>query len=572
MRVREINEDGSMSVRAISGSYVVLLGIDMDQERSKGVLGFGIERTDHSDKNKTEWLRGFKFFKGVDNPDRSFPKSNQHPIQDFSWSDFTTRKDHEYTYRVIAMRGEPDNLVEGESVSVRVKMEDEETAAHAVYFNRGIAGSQAYERKFGNLKPQAVPNREAFRWLSRGLFRAMLNFINQAKDESYGLRAAVYEFNQGAVVNEFADAAKRGADVKIIFDARRIEKFNANNQLDKKKSKLNPCEANKNAISKAGIQAFCIERSANPNYISHNKFIVLLKDGKPIEVWTGSTNMTEGGIFGHSNVGHIVRDPDVAAEYLAYWEQLSQNPEITRKKSLDKFRQWNHDNSPIPNNGLPEKPITTVFSPRQTLKVLEWYTELMDNAKSAVFLTAAFGVNELFQEVFAEEKDYIRYLLLERTDEGIERLRGAKFNRIAVGEVQTKNEFERWLKKELLDSKLTGQNRHVKYIHTKYMLIDPLGDDPIVITGSANFSDASTRRNDENMLVIRGNTQVADIYLGEFMRLFKYFYFREVNFGAKVSGKNDPDARFLKSTDEWRIPFYEPDTPKFKERLYFSGS
>jgi hypothetical protein len=58
------------------------------------------------------------------------------------------------------------------------------------------------------------------------------------------------------------------------------------------------------------------------------------------------------------------------------------------------------------------------------------------------------------------------------------------------------------------------------------MLLDPLSDDPIVITGSANFSEASTTANDENMLVIRCDSRVADIYLGEFMRLFTHFRFR----------------------------------------------
>ena len=66
------------------------------------------------------------------------------------------------------------------------------------------------------------------------------------------------------------------------------------------------------------------------------------------------------------------------------------------------------------------------------------------------------------------------------------------------------NAFDRWLKE-----KLSGLNTHVQFIHTKYMLVDPLGDDPIVITGSANFSEASTVRNDENMLVIRGHARVA---------------------------------------------------------------
>ena len=52
------------------------------------------------------------------------------------------------------------------------------------------------------------------------------------------------------------------------------------------------------------------------------------------------------------------------------------------------------------------------------------------------------------------------------------------------------------------------------------MLMDPLSIDPIVVTGSANFSKVSTNDNDENMLVIRGDQRVADIYFTEFNRLF----------------------------------------------------
>lgn len=74
---------------------------------------------------------------------------------------------------------------------------------------------------------------------------------------------------------------------------------------------------------------------------------------------------------------------------------------------------------------------------------------------------------------------------------------------------------------------LSNLNTNAKYIHNKFMLVDPLSDDPIVIAGSANFSNASTTNNDENMIVIRGNKRVTDIYLGEFMRLFSHHSFRE---------------------------------------------
>ena len=53
---------------------------------------------------------------------------------------------------------------------------------------------------------------------------------------------------------------------------------------------------------------------------------------------------------------------------------------------------------------------------------------------------------------------------------------------------------------------------NIFFIHTKILMIDPLSNDPLIFTGSANFSDASLRYNDENMMLIRGDTRVADIY------------------------------------------------------------
>ena len=331
------------------------------------------------------------------------------------------------------------------------------------------------------------------------------------------------------------------------------------------KSKLQPCKSTVAAIADAGIEDICIPRTANPAYISHNKFIVLLEDGKPVQVWTGSTNFTAGGIFGHSNVGHIVRDPAVAAAYLAYWEKLSTDPVMNRKRELDQIRPWNEQMAPVPQ-GVPAPNATiAIFSPRPTLEALRWYAERMDEAKTAAFFTAAFGVNDLFEAVLVKEKPYLRYVLLESEDNNMAQLVTNKNNRIAVGSVMEPNVFEQWLEEQL-----TGLNTHVKYIHTKYMLIDPLSDDPIVITGSANFSDASTRSNDENMLVIRGDTRVADIYLGEFMRLFNHFYFRSLVTRTRAPGA-DPHTGHLESDDSWRSAYYDPKTAKCKERLYFAG-
>ena len=85
-----------------------------------------------------------------------------------------------------------------------------------------------------------------------------------------------------------------------------------------------PGRSNLTAIRSEELDALCARRTQAK--IAHNKFIVLLHDGKPKEVRTGSTNFTEGGIYGHSNLGHIVRSPRVAARYVAHWKQLRSDP------------------------------------------------------------------------------------------------------------------------------------------------------------------------------------------------------------------------------------------------------
>jgi phosphatidylserine/phosphatidylglycerophosphate/cardiolipin synthase-like enzyme len=553
--MRAVKRNGPLSVQAVAGAYVVLLGINMKETEKNGVLGFGIQRRD-LDSNEDEdpdWLLGLKSFKQASIQPGQLVPTNQHPIQGFLWGDYTARKDHQYSYRIVAMRGQPGNLQESDEISVSVQMEMEKKEGHEVYFNRGVAGSQAYVRKFGDKKPDEI-GRRAFDWLSRGLVEALISFIRQADGADWSIHAAVYEFQYPSVLKEFKSAIDRGVDVKIVFDCKNENKF------DKKGQPKGPWKENLEALQDSQIPDSCLKaRKTNPSYISHNKFIVLLQNGTPKQVWTGSTNITLGGIFGHSNVGHIVRNETVANAYEMYWRQLNTDPKATD------LRPWNNKNFPVPVGAPLANSVHVIFSPRTNLEALEWYVSRMDATNTATFLTAAFGVNDLFENVFSTKKNNLRYLMLETEDEDMEKLRSWKFNRISIGNVLGENKFEQWLAETL-----TGFNRHVKYIHTKYMLIDPLSDDPLIITGSANFSDASTKLNDENMLVIRGDTRVADIYLTEFMRLFTHFYFRTIVKGIGPAAL-DPAAGHLKEDDSWLLPYYQDDNPKCKERLYFAG-
>ena len=131
------------------------------------------------------------------------------------------------------------------------------------------------------------------------------------------LRAALYEFHYQPVANAFAKAIEAGADVKIVYDAE--SDYKVENEATIKTARLDDYDA-------------VIPRTVSEG-IRHNKFIVLLKGGRPLAVWTGSTNISAGGIFGHSNVGHVVWDEGVAAKYLDYWERLADNLTPTKLRA-----------------------------------------------------------------------------------------------------------------------------------------------------------------------------------------------------------------------------------------------
>ncbi len=329
MRNRQPGDN--LSVRAVSGSHVVVLAWDLKQERfdTHDLLGFAIERTEFHDAAVLEryFLRGIKRFEDKDKgiPAGTPVPTSEHPIQSFQWGDYTAKPSTRYNYRIVPATGAPKALTLRDDLSVSVDIETEPLygAVHSIFFNRGVAGSQAYARQFPDPTPSTTdPQSPQMAWLSRGLYEALIEFIGRAKDSSYSLRAALYEFHYNPVGEAFKAAIEdRNVDVKILYD------------------EPNYGKENQKMIDHCGLSKVCAPRKSGGAQ-KHNKFIVLLKDDHPVEVWTGSTNISDGGIFGHSNVGHMVHDAGVAEKYLAYWNALCNpiDPPPPASRPLSKTR------------------------------------------------------------------------------------------------------------------------------------------------------------------------------------------------------------------------------------------
>ena len=584
--MRTTGGEGDFKAKVISGTHTILIALNCPEARRKGLKGFAFQRQmAGTDSAAPRYLRSQKVFKSVvpdpknahDPADPSKPArfyTDKFPIQSFLWGDYAATPDTLYSFVVQPMYGEPGALTTDDRDAIKFQIRTEKEWAdgetHGVWFNRGAIASQKFAEEFGNKPPQNIndPKDPTVQWLSRGLLDACLGYINETKTGD-ALRVAAYEFTYPPILNALNDLIKKGIDVQIVYH-------------DTTDATGKP---NETAMEAAGLpindQRVTFHRSLTK--IPHNKFIVRLKGGTdPVEVWTGSTNFTSSGFLGQTNVGHRVADAATAKQYLAFWELVKTNPDIQTARA--RTAELTAD----PIEVIADKSIALLFSPRQKASMLGWYGRRMLNAANSVWFTAAFGVSKELLDPIAQKRDQMRFVLLEKpVPDAQKKALTADFNRVILsygtplGQIyRMKNgkptarmpikEFalDKWYyQEELYRPKNDG---FVFFVHTKFLLIDPLSDDPLVCSGSANFSSGSLLQNDENMLLVRGNTRIADIYMTEFDRIFRHFYFRDIaNELAAANTSDDAQAIFLDETDGWAENYFKAGTLKNNRRLMF---
>jgi phosphatidylserine/phosphatidylglycerophosphate/cardiolipin synthase-like enzyme len=527
MRARA-SKDG-LTLRVIAGTSNVLLAMDLTEANRPRCLGFSIERTDIETGDR-RWLPNMLRFPN-DTGDGCTTAGA--PLQKFRWGDYTLEPGKRYRYRTIARYGNVGDIIkDGDDaekrqlfdsiqggVTVEIKTENNRLPASVetgVIFNRGAAASEAYIRRFGNNDPSKIPDAKI--WLSRGLQEALVSFIGAAEDSGFGLHAAIYEFQKPELLAALKAAQSRGAEVKVVYHARH------------KGPKDDTAAKNLAAIKKAEIN-FAKPRKANPqNAIMHNKFVVLFRQGQPVAVWTGSTNWTDGALYGQLNVGHAVYDGSIAAKYEAYFQMLYAD------KSAPEMKQGTEALTAVPDNSDPQglaRGITPIFSPQASLAMIELYAAICKNAK-VLMVSAPFALHPKIMDVLKQApQGAVRFMMADKEGsygkKGEMELMQRDPGNMATVATILKTELNDYQGK-LLEHTESFHHAGV-HIHSKIIAGDPFGSDPILVTGSANFSNNSTIVNDSNSLVIRGDTATMDIYATDFMRMFEHYWFR-----AHISG------------------------------------
>lgn len=567
--MRNRKQKNGLELTVITGTYVALLSIritDSKKINKKNFLGFAIKRDDLTEK-ESYFLKGFKYFPETAikfDPGQLFDTDKQ-PVQSFFWEDYTVKYDHKYVYHAIPVYGKPKNLEYGGEVSVEIQSEKKEGSVHSVYFNMGVSGSLAYARKFHNKRTDQMTEKEkamARQWLSRGLEEALLGFIDKAIENKYGLRIAFYEFTYAPVLERLKKAVSKGCDVQIVYDSRGEEEEND--------EAIKGAKLNRTIVRNGKKIAVLTRRTKDPQVPSHNKFMLLMDGEQPVEVWTGSTNITDKGILGHSNVGHIVKSKTIAKKYLAYWTALQTDPAIDTFKTqvmaiqddieaIDQFTDA----------------ITPFFSPRSAKQMLKTYAKFIESADEMVCGIFPFSFSKDMKKALAEKTDHLKYILVDKIGNADGIVKKDNNTVIVNGAYFTKAMFD-WLEEinaGILLNKKANPVIGTNYVHNKLLLIDPLSKTPTVIMGSANFSDPSIGSNDENTLVIKGGKdlrRICDIYFTEFYRMFHHFFVRkatlEINKDKETTKESLNNPIHLKRTNEWVTQFNKDGVKKLMQQ------
>ncbi len=299
----------------------------------------------------------------------------------------------------------------------------------------------------------------------------LIAYIGRAK---FTLDIAIYNVdNANNIITAINQAAANGITVRVIGDDG-ITSTNWNNFSS--------------SISK-------IKSPTGTEYgIMHNKMVIIDANSSnpndPI-LWTGSANFTTDQIIIDAQDVIIFQDQSIVRAALIEFNEMFGNT----------FGPYKIDNTPK-EFVIGNKRVEMYFSP----------SDVVNTQVKNALLTADNSINYC---VFGFTRTELAYAITDAYTAGASIVQGmvddtssasAVYN-IIVGAVGTNNHRIFPLPYQL---------------HHKYAIVDAfdVNSDPQVITGSYNWSNSATFRNDENTVIVHDAT-IANIYFQEFSQRFK---------------------------------------------------
>jgi phosphatidylserine/phosphatidylglycerophosphate/cardiolipin synthase-like enzyme len=470
------------------------------------------------------------------------------PFRRCIWTDHSVVDTDNVSYRVTAMKDGPNGTFVPDPGSVTawspaiVATGDMGDGLEA-YFNRGTLMSQVVShfvkddtsdtslRNF--VKSLSDPTNQARRYLSGDALHEILHFLHDADLRGSQIHAAIYEMNDEELVGGLKPFGNRG---HVLLGNGSATRPNIADELTGA-----GLEVKHRDLSNAG--------RSSPSV--HNKFVVESDPhGNAIRVLTGSTNWTTTGLCTQLNNVLIVQNAVIAKRYLDQWGKLAaagnaMPPALKASNS----------------NPTTDGDLTLYFAATNGEAEFKPVLDLIKNAKSgAAFLMFMPGQSPLLEALLdrAQQNDiYVRGVVStmmpskngDIVSVGGQVVKSGSPPQEFHDDVQLPHGVSAQNEPSWADIEFSVKQIHdagmQAIVHSKVIVVDPFSDNCAVITGSHNFSASASEKNDENLVIIRGNKKLAQAYALHINGVYDHYSWR----GFLGSGGN---ADQIFSLDGWK--------------------
>jgi phosphatidylserine/phosphatidylglycerophosphate/cardiolipin synthase-like enzyme len=322
--------------------------------------------------------------------------------------------------------------------------------------------------------------------------------INRIVQAQYSIDFCFYDIERQNIVDSLISAFNQGVEVRVITECDNYYVDTLGN-IDTTIQKL--IDANIPVIH----DTFGYQHGSK---LMHNKFAIFdFRDSSSVDddwIWTGSYNITDNGTISNANNAVEIQEQELARAYTVEFEEMWGSNTNIPDSANAKFSYHKEDNTEH-NFLIDSIPVELYFSPS-------------DHPTAHICSCITTADSTIYFCIFSFTHNDVRSTMRDRWDAGVW-VRGVFDQNLANQLGGEYEEIKSWHDPPLVYTDSVQSGSGPKRLHHKYMLVDSdyySDTDPIVITGSQNWSAVAEDYNDENTLIIHSQ-DIANQYLQEFI-------------------------------------------------------
>jgi len=495
-------------------------------------------------------------------PDPNQPESSDtSPIRRYAWTDHAPNAGDKVSYQVAPVI-QPGNAApkpdesQASPFSNEVELTGQVSKSFECYFNRGLVISQFMSKYLkGDLSSKSLSDfknslndeqENKIRLFLGGDLRQRLIDMLDATNKSGGhIFLAMFELSDGILLDKLTALGKR-AHVVLSNGAHKSRDDDEN-------------KAGRATLKNAGCDVH--DRMMASGCLGHNKFAVVCdSQQKPTAALSGSTNWSPTGICTQVNNIILFDDPGVAKIFMDQWNRLRDAGDDTPKDLVT-------SNSTVKSAKTSTAGVDVWFTKSSAEQEMAAANQLIAAAQEGIiFLMFQPGGSSMLDAIVhqqAKNKDlFVKGVIstadpkqLDKAQVTLVQRAGQQVQQFRIVQPQGLHGVGNWAAEVM-----RGQFLHqigFAIVHAKVIVIDPNGKNPIVITGSHNFSASASQKNDENMVIIQGDSALAKAYAVEVQAVFDHYNFRAVANSMQQEGKNVVDV--MKDPKSWQQNWFQGD-------------